>query len=135
MTRLLTVPTQWEHVRSVLAHVADHAPLPGPEARLLVLMLTLRTAHTGTGNLVGQDVNGLGLTDPRDLVEKLTGCGWSSFATVTGTATDWLPAVTVSVAAPFFAPRSHSPSATVSTSGRSSLASAAQVRSRTVPLA
>ncbi|MEU8434734.1 hypothetical protein AB0F18_17795 [Streptomyces sp. NPDC029216] len=76
VARLLTVPTQWDHARSVLAYVADHAPLPGPEARLLVLMLTLRTAHTGTGNLVGQDLTALGLTDPEDLVEKLTGCGW-----------------------------------------------------------
>jgi hypothetical protein len=84
VARLLTVPTQWEHARSVLAHVADHTPLPGPEARLLVLMLTLRTAHTGTGNLVGQDVNGLGLTDPQDLVEQLTGCGWLSLPGTVG---------------------------------------------------
>ncbi|MFD7626760.1 hypothetical protein ACFV7Q_12120 [Streptomyces sp. NPDC059851] len=76
VTRLLTVPAQWEHARSVLAHVADHAPLPGPEARLLVVMLTLRTAHTGVGNVVGQDVTALGLTDAEDLVERLTGCGW-----------------------------------------------------------
>ncbi|MFF2962375.1 hypothetical protein ACFVT1_26325 [Streptomyces sp. NPDC057963] len=74
--RLLTMPTQWEHARSVLAHVADHSPLPGLEARLLVVMLTLRTAHTGAGNLVGQDVTALGLVDPEGLVEKLTGCGW-----------------------------------------------------------
>ncbi|MGW1784544.1 hypothetical protein ACWCQQ_36330 [Streptomyces sp. NPDC002143] len=87
VARLLTVPTQWEHARSVLAHVADHTPLPGPEARLLVLMLTLRTAHTGTGNLVGQDITALGLTDPEDLVEKLTGCGW---LTLPGTAGDLL---------------------------------------------
>ncbi|MFI8205222.1 hypothetical protein [Streptomyces sp. NPDC085937] len=76
VARLLTVSTQWEYARSVLAHVADHTPLPGAEARLLVLMLTLRTAHSGTGNLVGQDVTGLGLTDPEGLLEKLTGCGW-----------------------------------------------------------
>lgn len=87
VTRLLTVAPQWDHARSVLAHVADHSPLPGPEARLLVLMLTLRTAHTGTGNLVGQDVTALGLTDPEDLVEKLTGCGW---LTLPGTAGDLL---------------------------------------------
>lgn len=87
VARLLTVPTQWEHARSVLAYVADHSPLPGPEARLLVLMLTLRTAHTGTGNLVGQDLTALGLTDPEDLVEKLTGCGW---ITLPGTAGDLL---------------------------------------------
>ena len=87
VTRLLTVPTQWEHVRSVLTHVAGHTPLPGPDARLLVLMLTLRTAHTGTGNLVGQDVDALGLTDPQSLVEELTGCGWLSLP---GTAGDLL---------------------------------------------
>lgn len=84
VTRLLTVPTQWEYARSVLAYVADHAPLPGPEARLLVLMLTLRTAHSGSGNLVGQDVNALGLTDPHDLVEQLTGCGWLSLPGTVG---------------------------------------------------
>jgi hypothetical protein len=87
VARLLTVPTQWDHARSVLAHVADHTPLPGRDAGLLVLMLTLRTAHTGTGNLVGQDVTALGLTDPEDLVEKLTGCGW---LTLPGTAGDLL---------------------------------------------
>ncbi|MFF9200927.1 hypothetical protein ACF1AE_03700 [Streptomyces sp. NPDC014986] len=76
VVRLLPVPTQWEYARSVLAHAAGHTPLPGPEARLLVLMLTLRTAHTGTGNLVGQDLTGLGLTDPEYLVGELTGCGW-----------------------------------------------------------
>ncbi|WP_406835376.1 hypothetical protein ACICHK_02330 [Streptomyces sp. AHU1] len=76
VARLLTTPTQWGHARSVLAHVADHSPLPGPEARLLVLMLTLRTAHSGTGNLVGQDITSLGLSDPHHLLEELTGCGW-----------------------------------------------------------
>ncbi|MFD4764059.1 hypothetical protein ACFWOJ_36115 [Streptomyces sp. NPDC058439] len=87
VTRLLTAPTQWEHARAVLAHVADHTPLPGPEARLLVLMLTLRTAHTGTGNLVGQDLTTLGLTDPEHLVEQLTDCGWLS---IPGTVGDLL---------------------------------------------
>ncbi len=84
VARLLTAPAQWEHARSVLAHVAGHTPLPGPEARLLVLMLTLRTAHTGTGNLVGQDVNALGLTDPQSLIEELTGCGWLSLPGTVG---------------------------------------------------
>ncbi|MEU3607506.1 hypothetical protein AB0E83_18995 [Streptomyces sp. NPDC035033] len=84
VTRLLNAPAQWEHARSVFSYVTDHAPLPGPEARLLVLMLTLRTAHTGTGNLVGQDLNGLGLTDPEGLVEELTGCGWLSLPGTVG---------------------------------------------------
>ncbi|MFM9615490.1 hypothetical protein [Streptomyces niveiscabiei] len=87
VARLLTGLTQWEHARAVLAYVAEHAPLPGPEARLAVLMLTLRTAHTGTGNLVGQDLNGLGLTDPQALVEELTGSGWLE---IPGTAEELL---------------------------------------------
>ncbi|MFE7467088.1 hypothetical protein ACFU6R_23725 [Streptomyces sp. NPDC057499] len=85
--RLLSAPAQWEHARAVLGHVADNAPLPGPEARLLVLMLTLRTAHTGTGNLVGQDLVMLGLTDPGELVERLTDCGWLGLS---GTVADLL---------------------------------------------
>ncbi len=39
-------------------------------------MLTLRTAHTGTGNVVGQDLTSLGLSDPEDLVAQLAACGW-----------------------------------------------------------
>ncbi|MEU0896843.1 hypothetical protein [Streptomyces massasporeus] len=105
VARLLTVATQWEHARSVLAHVTDHAPLPEPEARLLVLMLTLRTAHTGTGNLVGQDLTALGLTDPEDLVTKLTGCGWLELP---GTAGDLLasrPENPTPITVPSLAPR------------------------------
>ncbi|GHB84500.1 hypothetical protein GCM10010347_64270 [Streptomyces cirratus] len=103
--RLLSVSGQWEHARSVLAHVAGHTPLPGPDARLLVLMLTLRTAHTGTGNLVGQDLTALGLTDPQDLVEQLTGCGWLSLP---GTADDLLasrPENATPITVPSLAPR------------------------------
>src|SRR5690606_37005407 len=50
--------------------------LPGADARLLVLVLTLRAAHSGQGNLVGQDLNSLGVAGPEELVEQLTGCGW-----------------------------------------------------------
>lgn len=87
VVRLLTVPTQWDHVRSILAYVAGRTPLPGPEARLLVLMLVLRTARTGTGNLVGQDVAGLGLSDPQHLIGQLADCGWLDLP---GTADDLL---------------------------------------------
>lgn len=80
VARLLTASAQWDHARAVLAHVADHAPLPGPEARLLVVMLTLRTAQSGTGNLVGQDLKGLPLAEPAHLVEQLLECGWLKIA-------------------------------------------------------
>ncbi|AXG82538.1 hypothetical protein DVK44_12075 [Streptomyces paludis] len=85
VTRLLTGAAQWEHARSVLAHVTDSTPLPGPEARLLVVMLTLRAAHSGTGNLVGQDLNSLGLSDPEQLMAELIDCGWLS---IPGTVDD-----------------------------------------------
>ncbi|MEU8777128.1 hypothetical protein [Streptomyces sp. NPDC048606] len=87
VARLLTAPAQWEQARAVLAHVAGHDPLPDPEARLLAVMVTLRAALTGVGNLVGQDVAALGLTDARGLIERLTGCGW---LVVPGTADDLL---------------------------------------------
>ncbi|MCX5103527.1 hypothetical protein [Streptomyces sp. NBC_00439] len=109
VARLLTVATQWNHARSVLAYMAGHSPLPGPEARLLVVMLTLRTAHTGTGNLVGQDLTSLGLTDPESLVEQLTGCGWLS---IPGTAGDLLasrPENPAPVTVPSLVPREDSP--------------------------
>ncbi|MFH9265434.1 hypothetical protein ACH4KN_14410 [Streptomyces sp. NPDC017546] len=80
VARLLTAAAQWDHARAVLTHVADHAPLPGPEARLLVVMLTLRTAHSGVGNLVGQDLKGLPLPEPEHLVGQLVECGWLDIA-------------------------------------------------------
>ncbi|MFJ3541264.1 hypothetical protein ACIPQH_03840 [Streptomyces rubiginosohelvolus] len=76
VVRLLTAPAQWNHARAVLAHVAENAPLPGAEARLLVLMVTLRTAQSGVGNLVGQDIKGLPLQDPEHLVGQLVESGW-----------------------------------------------------------
>ncbi|WP_432150264.1 hypothetical protein [Streptomyces sp. bgisy029] len=85
--RLLPGLTQWEHARTVLAHVAEHTPLPGPEARLMALMLTLRSALTGTGNLVGQDVKGWPLTEPEELIGRLVDSGWLS---IPGTADDLL---------------------------------------------
>ncbi|MFE4861182.1 hypothetical protein [Streptomyces sp. NPDC056670] len=76
VARVLAGSAMWEHARSVLTHCATHPPLSGPQARLLAVMLTLRTAYTGTGNLVGQDLTTLGLSDPKRLVEELAGCGW-----------------------------------------------------------
>ncbi|MEV7912202.1 hypothetical protein [Streptomyces griseus] len=80
VARLLTASAQWNHARAVLAQVADHAPLPGPDARLLVVMLTLRTAQSGVGNLVGQDLKGLPLREPEQLVGRLVESGWLSIA-------------------------------------------------------
>lgn len=80
VARLLTAPAQWDHARAVLAYVADSAPLPGADARLLMVMLTLRTAQSGVGNLVGQDIKGLPLREPEHLVGQLVECGWLGIA-------------------------------------------------------
>ncbi|MFF3159510.1 hypothetical protein [Streptomyces sp. NPDC057910] len=107
--RVLAGPRMWEHARSVLTYCATHAPLPGPQARLLVVMLTLRTAHTGTGNLVGQDLTALGLTDPKSLVEQLTGCDWLS---ISGSADQLLasrPEDPTPITVPSLSPRGDSP--------------------------
>ncbi|MFD9458790.1 hypothetical protein ACFWBC_37645 [Streptomyces sp. NPDC059985] len=109
IARLLTAPTQWEHARSVLAHVADHAPLTDPQARLVALMLTLRTALTGVGNVVGQDLIGLGLTDPENLVEQLADRGW---LVLPGTASELLaskPENPTSITVPSLMPHLNEP--------------------------
>ncbi|PCG81495.1 hypothetical protein CIB93_35030 [Streptomyces sp. WZ.A104] len=74
--RLLTSPSQWEHARSVLAYAATRTPFPGPEAQLLVLLMTMRAVHSGTGKLIGKDITALGLADPEQLVADLADCGW-----------------------------------------------------------
>ncbi|MFD6334235.1 hypothetical protein ACFWGI_32270 [Streptomyces niveus] len=76
VARVLTGRNQWEHARGVLAYVRDHAPVPGPEGRLLTLLLTLRTASRGSGNITALDVNGVPLGDAERLFQGLVDAGW-----------------------------------------------------------
>ncbi|CAM5404543.1 hypothetical protein SALBM135S_01342 [Streptomyces alboniger] len=76
VARLLTGPNQWEHARAVLAHVRDDAPVPGPEARLLMLMLTLRSACGGRGNVTGLDLQGWPLGDAEQVLQRLVDADW-----------------------------------------------------------
>ncbi|MEE1752794.1 hypothetical protein [Streptomyces sp. SP18CS02] len=87
VARVLTAPGQWEHARAVLAHVRDHAPVAGPEGRLLVLMLTLRTARDGSGNVTGQDLTGWPLGDAEQVLREVLDTGWLRLP---GTVTDLL---------------------------------------------
>ncbi len=73
--RLLT-PGQAAHARAVLDHVAAHAPHPETEVRLAVLMLTLRAARAGTGNVTGQDLSGWLQGDAEDVVQRLAAADW-----------------------------------------------------------
>ncbi|AYG78874.1 hypothetical protein DWB77_00983 [Streptomyces hundungensis] len=81
--RLLT-PKQATHARSVLEYVRTQAPGPEPEVRLAVLMLTLRAARAGTGNITGQDLTGWLGCDAEHVLESLVAADWLRLpATVT----------------------------------------------------
>ncbi len=73
--RLLT-RGQGAHARRVLEHVRVDSPLPGAEARLAVLMLTLRAARAGTGNVTGQDLVGWLGADAERVLQALVDAGW-----------------------------------------------------------
>ncbi|MFB6549205.1 hypothetical protein [Streptomyces sp. NPDC056405] len=72
----LLARAQGVHARGVLEYVRAHAPLPGPEARLAVLMLTLRAARAGTGNVTGQDLSGWLPGDTERVLKELVDVGW-----------------------------------------------------------
>ncbi|MDQ8707555.1 hypothetical protein RCO28_34555 [Streptomyces sp. LHD-70] len=73
--RLLT-RGQAAHARAVLEYVATNTPCPEPEVRLAVLMLVLRTARAGTGNLTGQDLTGWVQDDAARVLEQLVAEDW-----------------------------------------------------------
>ncbi|MFJ8294708.1 hypothetical protein ACIQ9R_02425 [Streptomyces sp. NPDC094447] len=67
--------------RRLLGHVAS-LPLPGPEARLFAVMVTIRAARGGVGNVTGMDLNALRLSDPHEAVTALRSLGWQIADTV-----------------------------------------------------
>ncbi|MEU6973816.1 hypothetical protein AB0A71_40040 [Kitasatospora aureofaciens] len=73
--RLLT-RQQAACARTVLDYVAAHAPHHDPQVHLAVLMLTLRTARTGTGNVTGQDLTGWLADDTERVLEQLVAVDW-----------------------------------------------------------
>ncbi|MGX1887420.1 hypothetical protein [Streptomyces sp. NPDC055287] len=74
MERLLT-RSQAPHARAVL-DVQAHAPHPRAEVRLAVLLLTLRAARAGTGNITGQDLTSWLLDDAEQALEQLVTADW-----------------------------------------------------------
>ncbi|MER7716701.1 hypothetical protein ABTX99_07060 [Streptomyces flaveolus] len=75
IARLLT-RGQAAHARAVLEHVGAHSPCPGAEAHLAVLMLTLRAARAGVGNITGQDLTGWLGEDAERVLRQLADAGW-----------------------------------------------------------
>lgn len=73
--RLLT-RQQAARARSVLDHVAAHALSPQAEVRLAVLMLALRAARAGTGNVVGQEITSWLQGDAERVLQQLVAADW-----------------------------------------------------------
>lgn len=75
ITRWLT-RGQAELARNVLDHVQAHAPGSDAPERLAALMLTLRAARAGTGNLTGQDLTGWLQDDAEQVLQNMVDAGW-----------------------------------------------------------
>ncbi len=73
--RLLTAG-QGRAARGVLAYLTDRRIGTTPEARLVALMFTLRSARGGIGNIVGQDLTSWRISDPLAILAELQDTGW-----------------------------------------------------------
>jgi len=71
---LLTVQ-QGAAARSLL-HYAGSLPLAGADAQLLATVIAIRAARDEQGNITGQDMRSLRLTDPESALAALTALGW-----------------------------------------------------------
>ncbi|MEU8678162.1 hypothetical protein [Streptomyces sp. NPDC048560] len=73
-SRLLT-EQQGEAARTLLGYVAS-LPLDGPDAQVLALVVAVRAARGGVGNLTGTDLRSLRLSDADGALAALRGLGW-----------------------------------------------------------
>ncbi|MFJ6385916.1 hypothetical protein ACIQI7_38670 [Kitasatospora sp. NPDC092039] len=80
-------------------------PLPDPEAQLLAVVVAVRAARDGVGNLTGTDVSALRLADARGSVDALRAVGWQ----VDDVLLDGDPTAPVAVTVPDLAPRADHP--------------------------
>ncbi|MCB5165027.1 hypothetical protein LG634_09325 [Streptomyces bambusae] len=67
--------TQGAAARQLLSYVAA-LPLASPDAQLLAVVVAIRSARGGAGNVSGQDLRSLRLTDPGEAVAALDELGW-----------------------------------------------------------
>ncbi|MFF4484558.1 hypothetical protein ACH4TQ_49250 [Streptomyces sp. NPDC021218] len=71
----LLTAQQGEAARTLLSYVASLS-LPGPDAQLLAVVVAIRAARGGVGNLTGADLSALRLGDPPEAVDALRSLGW-----------------------------------------------------------
>ncbi|MEU9031456.1 hypothetical protein AB0D46_28860 [Streptomyces sp. NPDC048383] len=82
----------------LLSYVAALLP-SDPDAQLLAVVVAIRAARGGNGNLTGQDLRSLRLTDPAETVAALRGLGWQ----VPDQLIDGAPELPVAVTVPALA--------------------------------
>ncbi|WNI23422.1 hypothetical protein [Streptomyces sp. ITFR-16] len=71
----LLTPRQGEAARELLSYVVA-LPLVSADAKLLAVVVAIRAARTGTGNLTGTDLRSLRLEDPERALAELVAAGW-----------------------------------------------------------
>lgn len=95
---LLTM-RQGEAARALLSYVAA-LPLTSVDAQFLAVVVAIRAARGGVGNLTGTDLRSLKLADPQQAVDALVGIGWE----VPGPLVDGNPDTPVGIRVPDMAP-------------------------------
>ncbi|MFD8691697.1 hypothetical protein [Streptomyces sp. NPDC059651] len=71
----LLTPRQGEAARELLSYVVG-LPLTSVDAQLLAVVVAIRAARAGVGNLTGTDLRSLRLDDPERAVAELGAAGW-----------------------------------------------------------
>ncbi|MFJ2875527.1 MULTISPECIES: hypothetical protein [unclassified Streptomyces] len=71
----LLTSRQGEAARTLLSYACSLA-LPGPDAQLVAVVVAIRAARGGVGNLTGADLSALRLGDAREAVDALRSLGW-----------------------------------------------------------
>ncbi|MFD7863206.1 hypothetical protein [Streptomyces sp. NPDC057682] len=71
----LLTPRQGDAARALLSYVAA-MPLASADAQLLAVVVGIRAARTGVGNLTGTDLRSLRLDDPAGAVAEVEAAGW-----------------------------------------------------------
>ncbi|AEN08167.1 MULTISPECIES: hypothetical protein [unclassified Streptomyces] len=91
----LLTPQQGEAARRLLSYVTS-LPLRAADAQLLAVVVAIRAAQKGVGNLTGQDLRSLRLADAEGAVAAVTALGWQ----VRGDLIGGNPDIPVGIAVP-----------------------------------
>lgn len=90
----LLTTQQGEAARCLLSYVGS-LPLAGADAQLLAVVVAIRAARGGVGNLTGQDLRSLRLADAEGAVAAVAALGWQAQGDLLGGDPDSPVAITV----------------------------------------